>query len=153
MAITVPLLETLTESINRFLSEYALHDPADKATAEWSAKDVLCHITYWHEYYAKNLDAEAHGKKFIFPDLTYYELNWRGVLMLRPYADTKLIGMLTNANKRLVETIMSGKVTEMTYRQGSKPYPINQFLEVITGHIHGHTDEIRKSKRDPNATE
>jgi hypothetical protein len=147
MAVILPLLETLTESVNRFIDEYNRHDPTEKVTDEWSIKDVLCLVTYWHEYYAKNLDAEAHGKKFIFPDLTFYELNWRGILLFRPYADNKLIGMLTNAQKRLVETVLTGKVDGMTYRHGSKPYSIARFLEMITGYINGHTESLQKSKK------
>ena len=48
----------LSDSLDWFMKEYKLHYPTDKMSDVWSVKDILCHITYWHRYYVKNLTSE-----------------------------------------------------------------------------------------------
>lgn len=137
----------LTDSINQFKKEYKLHYPTDRMSDIWSVKDILCHITYWHRYYAKNLSAQASGRSYVFPRIPFYELNQRGVEKLRSHSDKNLFAMLTKANNKLKKVILSGKVHQITYRVGTV-YTIDRFLFIIDRHIRSHTRQVgRKRKR------
>ena len=64
--------ENLTSSVSEFKNEYKLHYPNDPMSETWSVRDVLCHLTYWHRYYLKNLTAESKGSSFIMPKKQLY---------------------------------------------------------------------------------
>lgn len=147
MAQTLKAFEKLTSSVNGFKNEYKLHYPDDPMSDIWSVRDILCHITYWHRYYVKNLAAEAKRKSYVLPKEPYYKLNQDGVEKMRPISDEKLIAMLTSANKRLGEIVLSGKVKQMTYREGNSPYTILNFLEMINSHIQAHTRGIKRKRK------
>lgn len=146
-SIHVKALSELTDSINNFETEYLKHFPEDKMSDIWSVRDILCHVTYWHRYYAKNLTAEAEGKSYVLPKIQFYTLNQRGVEEMRPYSDNKLFAMLSKANNQIAKTILSGKVNEMTYRMDCKPYTITRFLEIVNRHIGAHTRGIMKKRK------
>ena len=144
------ILETftlLTNSIDRFKEEYKLHYPSDRMSDIWSVKDILCHITYWHQYYARNLSAQASGRSYVFPHIPFYELNQRGVEKLRSHSDENLFAMLTKANNKLKKVILCGKVKQITYRVGTV-YTFDRFLFIVNRHIRSHTRQVgRKRKR------
>ncbi len=137
----------LTESVNRFNEEYKLHYPSDRMSDIWSVKDILCHITYWHRYYAKNLATEAKGESFIMPKTKLYLMNQKGVEKMRPFSDEKLFAILEKAHKELEKVALSGKVKQMTYWEGREPYTLLRFLELVERHIGAHTRGIRKKRK------
>lgn len=136
----------LTDSINRFKEEYKLHYPSDAMSDIWSVKDILCHITYWHQYYSKNLIAQSKGKSCILPRIPFYTLNQNGVEKMRSHSDNKLFSMLTNANNQLKKIIVSGKVNHIIYREGTT-YSIPRFIEIVDRHIQSHTRGIKKKRK------
>jgi len=79
MEIIAKTFAQLTNSIHMFKDEYKLHYPTDPMSDIWKVKDILCHITYWHEYYVKNLKAEAKGTSFVMPKT---KINLRGLRAL-----------------------------------------------------------------------
>jgi hypothetical protein len=147
MISTSEALADLTESIKRFKKEYQLHYSTDAMSDIWSVKDILCHITFWHRYYAKNLEAEAKGSTYIMPKTKLYLMNQKGVEKMHPYSDEKLFTMLAKAHNHLKKVVFSGKVTQMTYWEGRKPYSLLQFLELINHHIQAHTRGIGRKRK------
>ena len=147
------LFARLTETLNQFVEEYRLHHPNDKVSEEWSVKDVLCHITYWHQYYAENLATEAKGIAFVFRNIRGSQINQTGVESLRSYSDEQIVGRLTAGHKMLKRSVYSGKVTQMTYRKGAKPYSLSEFLDIIDRHIQRHTAAMKKAKKARSADE
>jgi uncharacterized damage-inducible protein DinB len=143
-------LADLSESIDGFIEEYKHHYSTDSMSELWSVKDVLCHITYWHRYYAENLAAEARGGSHIMPKTKLYLMNQKGVEEMRPYSDKKLFILLTRAHKKLAKAVLSGKVIQMTYWEGRKPYSLLTFLEIVDRHIGSHTRGIRKKRKIKN---
>ena len=137
----------LTSALEKFKEVYSSQVSSNMVTNEWSVKDILCHITYWHNYYADNLNAEAKGEKYLFPKIKYSILSQKGFELLRPYSSEELFKMIDNSHLKIRDSIFVGKVSEMTYREGSKPYPIIEFLHIVEGHIRGHTKDIRLRKK------
>jgi hypothetical protein len=141
------LLQTLAVSLDDFIEAWAGCRPEETITAAWDAKDVLCHIASWHQYYARNLAAEAAGSSFVMPKVKYSVLNQMGVEAMRPQSPEALITALRQAQATIDACVRSGKVQEVTYRSGSRPYSIAKFLQVVSSHIQGHARALRRAAR------
>lgn len=137
----------LTEAVKAFLEEVSKHNLRDMATEEWSVKDELCHIAFWHDYYAQNYAALAAGTKpFLFVPKGGSTRNQKGVDMLKHKSQRYLITLLNKAHASLYDSIVVKNVPKMTYIVG-RDYTTDSFLEMITGHIQRHTTQVRRAKR------
>lgn len=57
------LLQRSSKEEDRFIASLSEAERAEEGTLErWSAKDVLAHITAWHEHEIERIDAAARGK-------------------------------------------------------------------------------------------
>lgn len=141
------LFRQLTDAVNAFILEVGKHRLADQATAEWTVKDELCHIAYWHEYYAQNYASQAAGTKpFIFVSQGGSTRNQKGVDLLRRKSRRYLIAMVNSAQSSLNVSIVKKRIPKMTYIVGND-YETDKFLEMITGHIERHTIQVRRAKK------
>ncbi len=52
----------LSAQIDYLIQQVKTKKLSDMATKEWSVKDVLCHIVFWHENYAANYQAMVDQK-------------------------------------------------------------------------------------------
>lgn len=137
----------LTEAVKVFLEEVNKHNLRDMATKEWSVKDQLCHIAFWHNYYAQNYAALAAGAKpFLFVSKGGSTRNQKGVDMLKYKSRRQLITLLNKAHTSLYGSIVVKKVPKMTYIVGSD-YTTESFLEMITGHIQRHAALVKRAKK------
>jgi hypothetical protein len=137
----------LTKTVKAFLSEVNKHSLSDMATEEWTVKDELCHITFWHDYYAQNYAALATGTKpFLFVSKGGSTRNQKGVDMLKHKSQKYLITLLNNAQSSLYKSIVLEKVPKMTYIVGNE-YITEKFLEMIIGHIQRHAIQVRRAKK------
>jgi hypothetical protein len=57
------LFSILDETLQNFIHEVNNQKLQNMATNEWSVKDELCHIVFWHTYYAQNYSALVKGKE------------------------------------------------------------------------------------------
>lgn len=137
----------LTESVNNFIKEINGHNLLDMATDKWTVKDELCHIAFWHNYYAQNYAAlSASAKPFLFVSRGGSTRNQEGVDRLKHNSKKYLIMLLNKAHKSLYDSIVVKKVPKMTYIVG-RDYTTESFLEMITGHIQRHTTLVRRAKK------
>ncbi len=136
------VLRDLTHSIGEFKKRYIRNSYSAKTAGSWSGKDILAHLTYWHELYVRNLLAEEEKKKFVFPNTRASELNKEGVSEYKHFPDEELLKRFVNAQTIIERVITGGMITEMTYSKGEKPYPILKFLEVVSKHVKGHISEL-----------
>lgn len=138
--------EELTQTINRFVEEVHKHKLADMATKEWSVKDILCHITFYHRHYADNYAALARGDK---PELLKGSatLNKDGVQSLRHLTRKALVAQLYAANESLHHSIVVKKVSRMQYKLGSRTYSSKELMELVIRHVGKHTQQVRRSKK------
>lgn len=139
------LFSTLTESIESFIYEVKNKKSTQMITDEWTVKDELCHITFWHENYAANYEALAKHENPPLPE-DMSTINMAGVLYLQKYPIKELISRLRKAHESLYDSIVVNKVPQMTYSKGGRLYKTADFLEMITRHIHTHTKQVKKAK-------
>lgn len=135
----------LSKSIESFIQEVKNQKSTLKATSEWSVKDELCHIVFWHENYAENYKALMLHKEPPLPE-GMSTINMAGVLLLQKYSIDKLIKRLLKANKSLYESIVVNKIPQMTYSKGGRIYKTADFLEMIIRHIDTHTIQVKRAK-------
>lgn len=114
-------------------------------TDEWTVKDVLCHIVFWHENYAANYEALSRHEDPPLPE-GMSTINERGVSLLKRYARKVLIGRLQKADISLRKSIVEKQVPRMTYSKGGRTYETDHFLEMIARHIETHTKQVKRAK-------
>jgi hypothetical protein len=141
------LFNILTETVINFTREVNKHNLIDMATDKWTVKDELCHIAFWHNYYAQNYAALAAGTKpFLFVSKGGSTRNQEGVDTLHHKSQKYLVSLLNKAHLSLYNSIVIKQVPKMTYIVGTE-YETDKFLEVIIGHINRHTTLVRRAKK------
>lgn len=94
MEIRQVLLEQLNETVMRLIDLYQnTVNPASAVYEEWTAKEVLGHITFWHESFARNVRDLAND--------------------IRP---KPLKGRFRDLNQRCMEEIKTQTVEDILYR-------------------------------------
>ncbi len=136
----------LSNSLDVFIGEVKKKKMSLMATDEWTVKDVLCHIVFWHESYAANYKALAANLDPPLLEGPGYALNIEGVSMLRNISAAKLIERLRKAQNTLYESIVKKGVPKMTYKQGGRVYSTPEFLHLIAGHLLTHATQVRRAK-------
>ena len=139
------LFVIFTESIENFINEVKNKKSTLMATKEWTVKEELCHIVFWHENYAANYKALAENVEPILPE-GMSTINVAGVRSLRGRSIKELISRLRKANDSLFLSIVDKKVPRMTYSKGGRTYETEYFLEMITRHINTHVKQVRRAK-------
>ena len=139
------LFESMSDAINTFIKEVEKKSAKCMATDEWTVKDVLRHIVFWHENYAANYQALADHQSPPLPE-EMSTINQRGVSSLRRFSQKVLISRLHKANKSLKNSIVIKQVPQMTYSKGGRTYQTDDFLEMITRHILTHAKQVKRAK-------
>ncbi len=136
----------LDETIQLFIQAVNSQPLQATATDEWSVKDVLCHVVFWHRYYAQNYAALAKGEHpVVFTSKGGSMRNQQGVNSLKDSSKDNLITMLQAAQQTLHECIVVNRVPSMSYTTRKK-YKTEEFLDQIIRHIKGHTKQVMKAK-------
>lgn len=140
------LFLNLTYSLEGFLAELNKHALQEMATDKWSVRDLLCHIVFWHRYYAQNYAALALGEKpRVFTSKGGSTRNQEGVDSLKNTSKEELIKLLHGAHKSLQHSIVVKKVPAMNYTD-RRSYNTEDFLVEIARHIDRHAEQIRRAK-------
>lgn len=139
------LFSSLSENVESFIHEIENKKSILMATNEWTVKDVLCHITFWHENYAANYEALVKYENPPLPE-GMSTINMAGVLALRKCSRQELIKRLRDANVSLYNSIELKHVQQMTYSKGGRTYETAEFLAMVTRHIATHTKQVKKAK-------
>lgn len=142
---TTKLFATLTECIESFIHEVKHKKSSLMATEEWTVKDELCHIVFWHENYAANYAALAEHKVPPLPE-GMSTINMAGIMSLRNRPIKELIERLHRANNSLYKCIVKQKIPRMTYSKGGRTYETPDFLDMITRHINTHAKQVKRAK-------
>ncbi len=140
------LFDALTQKLELFLEVVKSKKSTLMATDEWTVKDVLCHIVFWHEQYAANYASLAAHTTPVIPKLSANKLNMPGVRSLRTYSIKQLIERLQTAHASLYSSIVEKKVPRMTYHVGGRTYETDEFLEMICRHFNAHTMQVKRAK-------
>ncbi len=109
----------------------------------WSAKDILGHVTFWHESFARNVDDLAHDRQPHPLQGKLGDLNQRGVEELRSCSLEEVIGRLQAAQRIIHRNILNPKLILIPYRKGSRDYSPEEHLSIVVDHINAHLKAIR----------
>jgi len=141
-------VEILRGELKKFIAFFEQGLDYDKMIYEyWNAKDILGHITFWHESFARNiLDL---GKNIKPSPLKgkLSEINKQSVETTKNESVENLIKRLKEAQNTIEEYIFLDKINLIPYKKGSRDYSKLEHLEVVSNHIHKHLKDISKKIR------
>ena len=124
----------------------ALPDPNAVTTAEWTARDVLAHLVFWHESFARNVADLAAGRRPTPLSGTYAALAARTRTELGGLGIEALIARLMEAQGVIRGSVGDPTITLIPYRRGSRPYPPEEHLAVVRDHVRAHTRELAEPR-------
>ena len=143
------LLRQVEEAVQRIIK--SVQDTEDSECLqvdEWSVKDTLGHIAFWHESFARNVKALVEGREPNVLEGSYPDLNRMGVERSRGMGVGKIVGRIRRAQGVIRRGILTLPVdTQIPYRKGSRGYMPDEHLEIIRGHIIAHLNRIEKAKK------
>ncbi len=143
------LLKQLNETISQLLDVYKnIANPEIAVYEEWTAKDILGHIVFWHESFARNVRDIVSGIKPTPLKGKYKDLNQRCYDEMRQKTVEEIIQRLETAHKVIQENILNPKLMLIPYKKGSRDYTPNEHLAIVNEHIKEHLSGIRKANKD-----
>ncbi|MCC7053190.1 MAG: DinB family protein [Gemmatimonadaceae bacterium] len=126
----------------------SLPAPGALRVGDWSATDVLAHVTFWHESFARTVRALSAGA---VPDVlrgSYAELNRRGVEQSSGAAVAAIAARLRQAQGVIAAHIgVLPPGTMIPYRKGSRDYAPDEHLQVVRDHLRHHRRRIEAARR------
>ncbi|HPH94836.1 MAG TPA: maleylpyruvate isomerase N-terminal domain-containing protein [Anaerolineaceae bacterium] len=151
-------IETTLQSFNTAASRLAnlfnsLPDPDLQVYEFWTARDLLMHLTFWHESFARNVSDLAAGRKPHPLRGRLSDLNQQGVESMRNLPPEAVLARFQSAHALIQQNILNPALTLIPYKVGSRGYTPQEHLDIVQAHITQHTCDIEKavSKRRPQA--
>lgn len=138
-------IEILRNELKKFIIFFEQGLDYDKMIYEyWNAKDVLGHITFWHESFARNISDLGKNIKPSPLKGKLSEVNKQSVEATKNESVENLIKRLKEAQNTIEEYVFLDKVNLIPYKKGSRDYSKLEHLEVVSNHIHKHLKDISK---------
>ncbi len=113
----------------------------------WDAKDILGHLVFWHESFARNLSDAAEGRKPNPLRGKLSEVNQQSVETTRTVSIPELIERMKKAQEVIRHHIYDDSVTLIPYKRGSRPYSRLEHLQIVAAHIRRHLKDLHKKFR------
>lgn len=124
----------------------SLPDSDVVATGEWTVRDVLAHLVFWHESFARNVADLAADRRPTPLAGTYAALAARTRTELGGAGIDALLARLIDAQAVIRGWVRDPRITLIPYRRGSRPYPPDEHLTVVRDHIRTHTRELARAR-------
>lgn len=121
------------------------HDPDWMVYDAWSARDVLAHLTFWHESFARNVSDLVAQRKPRPLKGRFADLNQQGVESMRGLPLDAVIKRFQAAHIAIQENILNPSLTLIPYKVGSRDYSPQEHLNIVQMHIEQHTRDIQKA--------
>ena len=148
-ASRLELLEQLDEAVQRIIAAVRqIEHPESLRVDDWSAKDTLGHIAFWHESFSRNVSALVNGREPGVLEGTYPDLNNRGVEASRAMTLGRITGRIRRAQATIRRCIVKLPAdTAIPYRKGSRDYSPDEHLAMVRGHIIAHLHRVERAAR------
>jgi len=145
------LLNQLNETISQLFDVYnTMSDPEFFVYEDWTAKNVLEHILFWHESFAQNVHDIVNDIKPTPLKGKYSDLNQRCFNEMRTKTVEDLLNRLDIAHRIIQENILNPKLEIIPYKKGSRDYTPNEHLDIVNEHIKEHLRGIKKANNVGN---
>lgn len=142
------LLADLEAAVERLLAAGAAHRSPDLSLGDaWTVRDVVGHLAFWHESFARNVDDLVHGRQPSPLRGRLADLNDRGVAEMRALPFGQVIGRLRAAQATIAAEILSPELGLVPYRVGSRAYSPADHLEIVRDHVIAHARQIERAVR------
>jgi len=139
------LLKQLNQTVSQLFDFYKnMADPEIAVYEEWTAKDILGHIVFWHESFARNVYDIVNDIKPTPLKGKYSDLNQRCFADMRTQTIDEITKRLEVAHRVIQENILNPKLVLIPYKKGSRDYTPDEHLDIVNEHIKEHLDGIRK---------
>jgi hypothetical protein len=145
LAVRAGLLAELDSAVERFLAAAGSAPEDALVDGTWTVQDVVGHVTFWHESFARNVDDLIHGRRPTPLRGRLSGLNERGVAEARAVPLDKVIGRLRTAHATIRASILSPTLGSIPYRVGSRPYTPDEHLEVVRDHVPAHARSVERT--------
>lgn len=143
------LLKQLNETISQLFDVYKnMANPEFSVSEEWTAKDILGHIVFWHESFTRNVRDIVNDIKPTPLQGRYSDLNQRCFDEMRTKTVEEIIKRLEAAHRVIRENILNPKLVLIPYKKGSRDYTPDEHLDIVNEHIKEHLSGIRKASKD-----
>ncbi len=143
------LLKQLNETISQLFDVYKnMANPEIAVYEEWTAKDILGHIVFWHESFARNVRDIVNDIKPTPLKGKYSDLNQRCFDEMRTKTVEEITKRLEAAHRVIRENILNPKLVLIPYKKGSRDYTPDEHLDIVNEHIKEHLSGIRKASKD-----
>ena len=146
---TVALVAALEDAVQEIIGAVAACEhPELVRVDDWTVKDTLGHIAFWHESFARNVAAMTEGRA---PDVlagSYPDLNQRGIEMSRGQSAAEISERILTAQRLIRRRILKLPAdAKIPYRIGSRDYAPDEHLAMVRGHILAHLHRIERAAR------
>lgn len=136
-------LQFLRMELANFIDFFKREFDADVMVYDlWNVRDILGHITFWHESFARNISDLGKGLSPNPLKGKLSEVNMQSVETTRSASTEELIGRLRNAQKVIEKHIFKQSIDLIPYKRGSRDYSREEHLEIVAKHIHKHLKDI-----------
>jgi uncharacterized protein DUF1706 len=155
MAKETPSAQQLTSAVDAFL-EYFSTLPQQRLRSStgtsWGPREVLIHLVFWHEQYARITESITRGQTPTLLQGTFKEWNAKATQLERRTTVDELLGRFKAANSRLIAIAehRNARALSFCFREGSKSWLYDDALVAISRHIRGHIEKLRRSERRGN---
>lgn len=110
----------------------------------WNGKDVLGHLVFWHESFARNTTAVAKGVKPNLLKGNLSEINLNSVETTKMVSIPELCARLNEAQKEIKKHILNPSIQLIPYRQRSRKYERLEHVKMVDNHIKRHLKSLQK---------
>jgi len=139
------LLKQLNQTVSQLFDFYKnMADPEIAVYEEWTAKDILGHIVFWHESFARNVYDIVNDIKPTPLKGKYSDLNQRCFADMRTQTIDEITKRLEVAHRVIQENILNPKLVLIPYKKGCRDYTPDEHLDIVNEHIKEHLNGIRK---------
>lgn len=138
-------LSQLTHELNRLVDFFEKGRDYERMVYPlWNAKDILGHLTFWHESFARNLSDVANGIQPHPLKGKLSEVNESSVETTKLVPIKSLIERLSVAQRIIEQYIFMSSITQIPYKKGARDYSPEEHLEIVSHHIRKHMNDLDK---------
>lgn len=125
--------------------EIVLTDEKQYLTEQWTVKDYLSDIVFWHESFARNIADVGSSVKPNLIKLSLRAATAYGVESNKNETVSQLLRRLNKAQRIIEAHIFNQSILTVPYRQGSRLYTKTEYLDIRTSELNWHFWAIIRS--------
>lgn len=143
-------LEQLKKELKAFIDFFGQgYDYGMMVYELWNAKNILGHVTFWHESFAKNISDLANERIPNPLKGRLSEVNRLSVESTNAVPIADLIIRLQQAQNTIEQYIYDERIGLIPYKKGSRDYSRSEHLEIVANHIRKHLNDLKKQYGKP----